>query len=392
MNKRDNLTLIIIGAMGAGASIVLTGVLKEMNTLPFLSIIFIIWAFAIAIIYRFLQEKIHWYEQIIDHMPSPISVTDVDMNWTFINKPVEGFLNLKRKNVIGKHCSTWGAKICNTEQCGVNCLRKGSTNTSFEQLGGNFNVDTNYLYSLGGKKIGHIEVVTEITEKVKLGEILEKVRTDIGNMTDRLIGASGSQAAAVEEISASIEEMTATIQQNSENSGQTEQKAKKVSLDAQKSATSVKASLEKIKSIAERINLIQEIAFQTNLLALNAAVEAARAGDHGKGFAVVASEVRKLADHSKVAASEIVELSTSGLKTSKEAYEGISNVIPDLNETTELITEIYSASMEQSSGAGQINESAQNVSAAAQETADLAQQLGGVLKSLDIDFNMNKTK
>jgi len=218
---------------------------------------------------------------------------------------------------------------------------------------------------------------------------LQEIVSDIKSGADNIAGASqqlssgaqqissgvSEQAAAAEEVSSSMEEMAANIQQNTENAIKTMNISGKSSNSAEKVAVASEDSMKAVRDIFAKINVVVEIAEKTDLLAINAAVEAARAGDQGRGFAVVAAEVRKLAERSQVAASEIVALAEKGLKMTEESNQMLKSIVPDIQETSRLVEEIASASREQESGVNQVNMAIQQLSQVTQQNASSSEEM-----------------
>lgn len=195
-----------------------------------------------------------------------------------------------------------------------------------------------------------------------LNATVENLRHVIGlvaDSTNELAGTSQQMAAASEEVSASIEEVASTTNQfssaldvmnkNSQSLGETADNISKQALQGEDAIEDIVKQMNGLRDntqhlsdditklgtlsneVGKIVDVISAIADQTNLLALNAAIEAARAGEHGRGFAVVADEVRKLAEQSSAATSEITSLIS-------QIQGGISSTVSGMDHSTNQAT------------------------------------------------------
>lgn len=205
------------------------------------------------------------------------------------------------------------------------------------------------------------------------------------------------QAASIEEAASSMEQLTVTVKQNAEHAMHANELAIGASQIAKQGGhvvTQVVATMAEInesaKKIVDIISVIDSIAFQTNILALNAAVEAARAGDQGRGFAVVAAEVRTLAQRSASASKEIKTLIgnsvlkvDAGTKLADQAGATMEDVVSAVSRVTSIISEISTASHEQSAGIAQMNQSMNLMDENTQQNAALVEEAAAASENLN---------
>ncbi len=325
---------------------------------------------------RQLDLRMDYLEGTLDAVPQPLTVTDLNMRWVFVNKTTEGLLRKTRQQVEGHHCSEWRAHICNTDKCGIASLRKGCPRTNYMQDMGDgthraMQVDTNYITDRRGRRIGHVEIVTDV------------------HAQNELSGVYSHMASSIEEIGSTMTELESQTRANAASASEarvlaegSRRRVESEIAEMQRLDSAMGAITESSHEISKINKAIDEIAFQTNILALNAAVEAARAGEAGTGFAVVADEVRNLASRAGDAArnaSDVIERSgaavNQGSVLAHKVIESLSQTGAEAKKVDEVIQQIALASAEQTQGISTVTQTLNDLGRVASQSAGPGQMV-----------------
>ncbi|CCO23911.1 methyl-accepting chemotaxis protein [Maridesulfovibrio hydrothermalis] len=380
---------------------------------------------------RGVNSLVLTYSNFLDQLPVGVMAVSPDHKVVYLNKTAQTIGGIE--SFKGKTCSdVFNTDDCNTDNCASDICMKSRTAASSEThastKSGSYELRYTSipLISREGKVMGAIEIQIDQTEIKTAQKTMFEVANRADEIADRVASASEELSAQIEEVSqgaevqqqrvgetaTAMEEMNATVLEVAKNAAMATEQSDNSKNKAEEGAVLVNdvvASINKINSVAQELQgnmeklgrhansigsvmtVITDIADQTNLLALNAAIEAARAGEAGRGFAVVADEVRKLAEKTMAATTEVgkniktiqsaaqtnvksVDLAVENVNEATElassSGEALGQIVAMSADTSLLISSIATAAEQQSATSEEINGAIDEVNQIVSETTD----------------------
>ena len=206
-------------------------------------------------------------------------------------------------------------------------------------------------------------------------ELIKSQGEELNNISIGLNTGTKKQTQSAEETRNAIQQISDESIKTLNNAKITQEIYSKIVEELKQGNDAVNHTLIQMRKINDKVRVLNEISSQTNILALNAAVEAARAGENGKGFAVIASEVRKLAEKSRLGSNEINLLCDESLNVAQQASELMNSLLPNIEQTVQLINSITNSNFEQERGLSEIKTNADTTFEIILETSKVAGQM-----------------